>query len=476
MDKLIDFYELTMAYTDFKTNKYQEKCYFDIFFRKNLDKGGFNVVCGLDDIIDYILNLKFDDSDIAYLRSLNTFSEDFLTYLSNFKFRGSIYAIPDGTPIFPQEPIITVYGNTIEAQLIETDLLNRFNHGSLIASKSRRIVNEAKGRTIMEFGARRAQGTDAAVNGAKFAYIAGAAGTSCYQTGKRYHIPLLGTMAHSHIMKYANEYDAFMAYAKVFPTNSIFLVDTNNTLKSGIPNAIKVAYDYLIPNGYRLKGIRLDSGDLAYLSKQARVMLDDAGLTDCKISVSNALDEQLIKDLLEEGAQIDSFGVGENLITSKNDPVFDGVYKLCAMEVDGKIIPKIKVSESIAKVTNPGYKRLYRFYDQNTGYALGDLIALADEVIPVDEYILFDENETWKQTKIVNYKIRELQVPIFINGELVYQQPSLIQRRNYCEAQMNTLYPEIQRINNAHKYYVDLSVTLLKLKRDLIYQSTESEK
>ncbi|MEA5026230.1 MAG: nicotinate phosphoribosyltransferase [Erysipelotrichaceae bacterium] len=472
MTKLIDFYELTMAYTDWKNGKDQEKCYFDIFFRKNLDGGGFNVACGLDDIIDYIEKMSFAEDDIAYLRSLKVFDEAFLAYLRDFRFTGDLYAIPDGTPIFPQEPVITVYGHTIETQLLETDLLNRFNHGSLIATKTRRIVNETKGRPVMEFGARRAQGVDAAVNGAKFAYIAGAAGTSCYETGKRYHIPILGTMAHSHVMKYATEYEAFLAYAQVFPDNSIFLVDTNNTLKSGVPNAIKVAQDFLIPNGYRLKGIRLDSGDLAYLSKQARIMLDEAGLTDCKISVSNALDEQSIKDILEEGAQIDSFGVGENLITSKNDPVFDGVYKLAAMEIDGKIVPKIKVSETIAKVTNPGYKKVYRFYDQKTGYALGDLIALADEQLPTHEYILFDEYETWKQTKITDYTIRPLQEKIYENGKLIYQLPSLPERKAYCEQQINTLYPEVQRINHPHHYYVDLSRALYDLKRQLIFQST----
>ena len=473
MDKLIDFYELTMAYTDFKNDKMHEKCYFDVFFRKNLSEGGFNIACGLDDIIEMIENFGFNDKDINYLRSLKTFDEEFLEYLRNFRFRGDIYAVEDGTPIFPQEPIITVIGNAIETQLIETDLLNRFNHGCLIATKARRIINETKDKAVMEFGARRAQGRDAAVFGAKFAYIAGVVGTSCYQAGKNYGIPILGTMGHSHIMKYGSEYEAFLAYAKIFPNNSIFLVDTIDTLRSGVPNAIKVAHDYLIPNGYRLKGIRLDSGDLAYLSKQTRIMLDEANMQDCKISVSNSLDERSIKDLLEEGAQIDAFGVGEKLITSKDDPVFDGVYKLAALEKDGMIIPKIKVSETKAKLTNPGYKKLYRFYDKNTGYALGDLIALADEVIPLDEYVLFDENENWKQTKISNYVVKELQVPIMKNGETIYKVPTLDQRRAYCQSQIDTLYPEVLRINKAHNYYVDLSQALLDLKRDLIYKSTQ---
>lgn len=469
--KLIDFYELTMSYSDMLNGKDKEKCYFDVFFRKNLDNGGYNIACGLDDIIEYIKNLKFDEEDISYLRSLGTFNEEFLNYLKNFKFTGDIYAIPDGTVIFPGEPCITVYGNTIEAQLIETDLLNRFNHGSLIATKSRRIVNEAKGRAVMEFGARRAQGGDAATNGAKYAYIAGCAGTSCYETGKRYNIPIMGTMAHSHIMKYENEYEAFLAYAKAFPNNSTFLVDTIDTLKSGVPNAIKVAKDYLIPNGYRLKGIRLDSGDLAYLSKQARIMLDEAGLTDAKICVSNSLDERLIKDLLEQGAPIDSFGVGENLITAKSSPVFGGVYKLVAMEENNKQVAKIKLSENVGKVTNPGYKKVYRFYDKKTGYALGDIIALNNEIIPTDNYTLIDEKEDWKKTVLTNYEVRELQVPIFKNGELVYNQPTINERKQYCEAEMKTLYPEITRLNNPHKYYVDLTIDLLKLKKELILKS-----
>lgn len=472
--KLIDFYELTMAYSDMINGKDKEKCYFDVFFRRNLENGGYNVSAGLDDIIDYIQNLSFNEEDINYLRSLNTFNEDFLTYLKNFKFSGDIYAIPDGTPVFPGEPCITVYGNTIEAQIIETDLLNKFNHGSLIATKARRIVNEAKGRGIMEFGARRAQGGDAAANGAKYAYIGGCIGTSCYETGKKYGIPVLGTMAHSHVMKYDNEYEAFLAYAKTFPNNSIFLVDTNDTLRSGVPNAIKVAKDFLIPNGYRLKGIRLDSGDLAYLSKEARKLLDEAGLEDCKICVSNSLDERLIRDLLDQGAPIDSFGVGENLITSKNSPVFGGVYKLCAMEENNKIVPKIKVSDNVGKITNPGYKKVYRFYDKKTGYALGDVIALADEEIPKDSLTLVSETEEWKKSTISNYDAIELQVPIFKKGILVYKKPLLKDVRRNCNDQMKTLYPEVKRITNPHQYRVNLTKELLELKKAMILKSRET--
>ncbi|MGN1227864.1 MAG: nicotinate phosphoribosyltransferase [Christensenellales bacterium] len=469
--KLIDFYELTMAYCDFKNGKANEISYFDVYFRKNLDNGGYNISGGLDEIIDYILNLRFDKSDIEYLRSTKQFDEDFLNYLENFKFSGDIYAIEDGTAIFPNEPIITVKANCIEAQLLETDLLNRFNHATMIATKSRRIVEEAKGRAVMEFGARRAQGGDGAVIGAKYAYIAGAVGSSCYETGKRYGITLLGTMAHSHIMKYNSEYDAFLDYAKVYPNNAIFLVDTIDTLKSGVKNAIAVAKDYLIPNGYRLKGIRLDSGDLAYLSKQARKMLDDAGLQDCQICVSNALDEYLIKDLLEQNAPIDSFGVGENLITSKNCPVFSGVYKLAMQQVNGRDIPKIKISENVEKITNPAYKKVYRFYDKQTKKALGDLVALASEDIAKDRITIFDEKENWKQTTLTNYEVKELQVPIFINGELVYNRPSIEQVRAKVDEEMSTLWEEIKRLSNPHKYYVDISKDLLDLKQNLIWNN-----
>lgn len=467
--KLIDFYELTMSYSDFKDGRKDDKCYFDLFFRKNVDGGGYCIACGLDEIVDYIKGLSFDEEDIAYLRSLGTFDEDFLQYLSEFRFKGSIWAVPDGTPVFPGEPCITVYGNQIEAQIVETDLLNRFNHGSLIATKTHRIVYAAEGRVVMEFGARRAQGVMAAYKGAKYACIAGAAGTSCYETGKEYGARLMGTMAHSHILKYKNEYEAFLAYARTFPRNSVFLVDTYNTLASGVPNAIKVAKDFLIPNGYRLAGIRLDSGDLAYLTKKARVMLDEAGLTDCQICVSNSLDEFLIKDLIAQGAPIDSFGVGENLITAKSWPVFGGVYKLSALEAaDGSIIPKMKISNNVGKITNPGYKKVYRFYDKNTGFALGDVIALADEKIPTDGYVLFDEHAVWKKTELKNYTVRELQVPVFIDGRQVYDVPSVEETKRYCAEQIKTLYPELLRLNNPHDYYVDLSQKLYDLKTDML--------
>lgn len=468
MEKLIDFYELTMEHTDIRNNKENEVCYFDVFFRKNLDNGGYNVICGLHEIIDYIKNVKFTDEDIEYLRSLNKFYEKTLAYLRNFKFTGDVYAVPDGTIMFPGEPCITVRANALEAQIIETDLLNKFNHGSLIATKARRITNAARGRGVMEFGARRAQGSEAAIVGAKDAYISGCIGTSCYETGKRYGVPLLGTMAHSHIMKYDNEYEAFLAYAKCFPDDSVFLVDTIDTLRSGVPNAIKVAKDYLIPNGYTLKGIRLDSGDLAYLSKEARKMLDEAGLEDTKICVSNSLDEYTIASLLNEGAPIDSFGVGENLITSKSCPVFGGVYKLSAIEKEGKLEPKIKISDNVGKITNPGFKKVVRFYDKNSGYAVGDVIALKDEEISPNSYTIVDEHADFKRHKIDNYTLRELQVPIFINGRLVYNEPTLEETRKYAEEEFKTIYPESQRLYNPHVHHVGLSKELLNIKRNMI--------
>lgn len=476
MKKLIDFYELTMEYTDVKNKKDDEVCYFDVFFRKNLDNGGYNVVCGLEEIIDYIKNLRFDEEDIEYLRSLNQFDEEFLEKLRNFKFTGDIYAVPDGTIMFPNEPCITVKANAFEAQIIETDLLNYFNHGSLIATRARRITDAAGNRGVMEFGARRAQGGDAATNGAKYAYVSGCIGTSCYETGKKYGVPILGTMAHSHIMKYDTEYEAFLAYAKCFPKNSTFLVDTYDTLKSGVPNAIKVAQDYLIPNGYTLKGIRLDSGDLAYLSKEARKLLDEAGLTDTKICVSNSLDEYTIKSLIEQGAPIDSFGVGENLITSKNMPVFGGVYKLSAIEKENQIIPKIKVSENVGKITNPGFKKVLRFYDKETGYAIGDAITTYDDIPSEDNYLIINDKNEFQSKELTNYIVRELQVPIFINGELVYKTPSLEETREYAKKEFDTLYEECKRLYNPHEHHVGLSKKLLDLKKQLLLEARNQTK
>ena len=345
----------------------------------------------------------------------------------------------------------------------------------MITTKTTRIVNQAKGRGVMEFGARRAHGGDSACIGAKYAYIGGAIGTSCYETGYRYKVPLLGTMAHSHIMKYDDEYQAFLAYAKTYPNNCILLIDTIDTLRSGLMNAIKVSKDYLEPNGYRLKGVRLDSGDLAYLSKCVREILDKNGMNDCQICVSNSLDEYIIKDLLEQGAPIDSFGVGENLITSKSCPVFGGVYKLVATENNGEIIPKIKISENVEKITNPSYKKVYRFYDKKTLMALADLVALASEEIPKDEITIFDEKEPWKQTTLKNYFVKELQVPIYKDGVQIYKEPTIEEVRDKVKSELNSLWEEIKRLNNPHKYYVDLSKELFNLKQDMLYAKRNNE-
>ena len=466
--KLIDFYELTMAYSDFKNNRGNDIVYFDVFFRKNIDDSGYSVFGGLQEIIDYLNNVKFDKDDLDYLRSLNTFDEDFLDYLSNFKFSGDVYSFLDGDIIFPNETCIRVKAPLIEAEIIETDLLNRFNHASLISSKASRIVSSAKDRGVMEFGARRAQGGDAAYIGAKYACIAGCIGTSCYEAAKKFDLPLLGTMAHSHIMKYESEYEAFLAYAKTFPHNSVFLVDTIDTINSGLMNAIKVHKEYLVPNGYRLKGIRLDSGDLAYLSKKCREILDKNDMKDCKICVSNSLDEHLIKDLLDQGAKIDSFGVGENLITSRSTPVFGGVYKLVAVTKDNEISPCIKISDNEIKITNPGVKKVYRFFDKETNYALADLLALEDEVINENEYEIFDEKCTWKRKVLTNYYIKEMLQPIFIKGKQVYEVASVSESKQYHENELNKIYPEVKRLFNPSKYYVDLSKKLYDLKYNLI--------
>lgn len=470
---VMDYYQLTMAYSYFKQNKQNDIAYFDMFYRKNPDNGGYVISAGLDEVIDYIKNFKFTESDIECLRKKGDFDEKFLDYLRNLRFTGDVYAIPDGTVVFPNEPLITIRANIIEAQLLETALLLHKNFANLITTKASRIVASANGRGIMEFGTRRAHEVDAAVKGAKYAYISGAVGTACVEAEKEYGIPAVGTMAHSYIESFDSEYEAFLSYAKTFPDKSVFLVDTYDTLRSGVPNAIKVAKEYLIPNGYRLKGIRLDSGDLAYLSKQARKMLDEAGLEDCKIIASNSLDEYLIQALLEQGARIDSFGVGENLITSKSDPVLGGVYKLVAIEKENEIIPKIKLSNNIGKITNPGYKKAYRFYDKETGYALGDVIALYDEKIPLDEYVLINPIEEWKTKRITNYRVRELQVPIFKNGELIYQFPTIKEVRENCQKELKTIYPEVKRFTNPHEYYVDLSKKLLELKKQLLLKYRE---
>lgn len=465
---LADFYEFTMSNGFFVKNMTSKIAYFDVFFRRIPDNGGYVIVSGLEQIIDYINELKFDNEDITYLRNTNKFSEEFLAYLLSFKFTGDIWAIPEGTVVFPNEPLITVRAPIIEAQILETMILLLINHQSLIATKASRIVASAKGRPVMEFGARRAHSIDAAYLGAKAAMIGGCIGTSCTLTAKDFGVPALGTMAHSFVQSFDSEYEAFKAYAEAFPDYCTLLIDTYDTINSGIVNAIKVFNDILLPKGYRPKAVRLDSGDLAYLSKQVREILDNAGFPDCKICVSNSLDEYLISSLLEQDAKIDSFGVGENLITAKSDPVFGGVYKLVATETAGKITPKIKISENVAKITNPGFKKVYRFYDKVSNKALADVITLYDEIIPNDNYKIFDPQNPWKEKVLNNYTIRPLQEEIFRNGELIYTVPTLSQTCEKAKRELNTLWPEIKRLKNPHKYYVDLSKPLWDLKNELL--------
>ena len=465
---MTDFYELTMAQTYFNEGKKDEQVYFDIFFRQNPFEGGYTMSGGLEETIEYIKNFKFGEKEIEYLRKLGKFNDEFLDYLKNLKFKGDIYAVPDGTAIFPNEPVLTVKADAVTAQLLETALLTNFNHGSLVTTAAKRITNEAKGLPVMEFGARRARGIDSAIEASKHAYVGGCCGTSNTYAGMKYDIPVLGTMAHSLVTESEDEYEAFLKYAKSNPDNCVFLVDTYDTLKSGIPNAIRVANEYLKPNGFKFKGIRIDSGDLAYLSKEARKMLDAAGYKDATICLSNGLNEYSIRDLLEQGAKIDSLGVGDNLAASKER--VGGVYKLVAVEQDGKPSPRIKVSNDSVKTINPGYKKVYRFYDKETGYALGDVVAVADEIIPDEHYTLVHPVDTWKKKDIENYTKRELQVPIFQKGELVYQEPTLKEKQQYCQEEFETLYPEVTRIRMPHEYYVDLTDQLRELKNQLIEQ------
>ena len=470
MAMLCDFYEFTMSNGFFKNGFYKRNVYFDVFFRKVPDNGGFAIAAGLEQVIDYIKELHFDDEDIEYLRSKGIFDEEFLAYLKDFKFSGDIYAVPEGTPVFPNEPIMTVKAPAIEAQLIETFVLLTLNHQTLIATKANRIVRAAQGRAVLEFGSRRAQGASGAVLGARAAYIGGCKGTACTITDELYGVPAGGTMAHSWVQMFDSEYDAFKTYCELYPDNPTLLVDTYNTLKSGIPNAIKVFKEVLLPQGKTKCAIRLDSGDISYLSKKARKMLDDAGLTDCKITASNALDEKLIRDLMMQGAQIDTFGVGERLITSSSSPVFGGVYKLVAVEnATGDIEPKIKVSENTAKITNPHFKKLYRYYDRESGKALADELCVYDETVDdTRPHTIFDPNATWKTKTLTDFTARELLVPIFKNGECIYNKPSIKEIAEYCREQVDLLWDEVKRFENPHNYYVDLSKRLYDIKNILL--------
>lgn len=463
---LCDFYELTMGNGYFQNGFYKRKTYFDVFFRKVPDGGGYAIAAGLEQVIDYIKDLHFTKENIEFLRTKKIFSEDFLKYLENFRFSGDIYAVPEGTPVFPYEPILTVCAPAIEAQLVETYILLAINHQSLIATKASRIVRAADGRAVTEFGSRRAQGADAAIIGARAAYIGGCKGTACVLTDEMYGVPAGGTMAHSWVQMFDNEYEAFKTYCEIYPNKPILLVDTYNTLKSGIPTAIRVFNEMGIKDG----GIRLDSGDIAYLSKKARKMLDDAGLTHCRIIASNALDEYLIRDLLRQGACVDSFGVGECLITSRSTPIFGCVYKLAAVEDEnGNIIPKIKISENTAKITNPHFKKLYRYYDRNTGKALADEICLYDEVVDdTKPHTIFDPAETWKTKELYDFVAKDIRVTVFKDGNLVYNPPELSDIQKYCKEQIDLLWDEVKRFENPHTYYVDLSQKLWNIKDELL--------
>lgn len=469
---MADFYEFTMSYAYFKQNRQKDIVYFDLFTRKNPDGNGYLIANGLHRVIEIIENFKFNEDELEYLKNKGFDDPEFIDFLRNLKLSLDIYGVPDGTVLFANEPILTIRGPIIECQLLETLLLLAINFSTLIATKASRIVNAAQGKAVLEFGARRAQGFDAALEGARAAMIGGCYATSNLLAGFEYDLETSGTMAHSYVQLFENEYEAFLAYCKVFPNNSVLLVDTYNTLKSGVPNAIKVAHDYLIPNGYRLKAIRLDSGDLAYISKKARKMLDEAGLFDCKIVASNSLNEHVIDDLIKQDAKIDSFGVGENLITSSTSPVIGGVYKIVADEGrDGSIRPLIKLSENVEKVTNPGFKRLYRFYNKSDHKAIADFIALHDEVLNNDEIELFDPLAPWKRKTITDFEIRELHVPIYKQGELVYQQPTLHETIAYTQQELESLWEEVKRLTNPHNYYVDLSEKLYNLKNQLINEN-----
>lgn len=466
---LTDFYELTMANGYFVHGFKDKIAYFDMFFRRVPDDGGFAIMAGLEQVIEYLENLKFDDEDIEFLRGKNIFNEEFLEYLKNFEFKCDVWAIPEGTPIFPHEPILTVRGPVIQAQFIETMILLTINHQSLIATKANRIVRAAEGRAVMEFGSRRAQGYSGAIYGARAAYIAGCCGTACTVSERDDSIPALGTMAHSWVQLFDSEYEAFKAYAETYPDSCTLLVDTYNVLKSGVPNAIKVFDEVLKPMGKRPRGIRIDSGDIAYLSKKARKMLDAAGYSDCGITASNSLDEYIIRDTLLQGAKISSFGVGERLITSKSEPVFGGVYKLVAAENNNEIVPKIKISENTDKITNPGFKKVYRLFSNESGEAIADVIALFDETIDnTKPYEIFDPEHTWKRKTVSDFTVEELTTQIYKNGKKVYTSPDVHQIKKHCEKEINRLWDEVKRFEFPHKYYVDLSPKLWNMKDSLL--------
>ncbi len=462
---LTDFYEITMANGYHSSGMADDIAYFDMFFRKIPDGGGYAIFAGLEQVIEYLKNLEFTDEDIEYLRSKKLFNEEFLEYLANFEFKCDVWAVPEGSIVFPHEPLITVRGPVMQAQFVETMILLLINHQSLIATKASRIVRSAAGRPVMEFGTRRSHSTAAAIYGARASYIGGCAGTACTVADRDFGIPALGTMAHSWVQMYDDEYEAFKKYAEIYPTNCTLLVDTYDVLKSGVPTAIKV-FKEMKP---AKMGIRIDSGDIAYLTKKARKMLDDAGLQECSIVVSNSLDEYIIRDVINEGACIDSFGVGERLVTASSQPVFGGVYKLSALEKDGQMIPKIKVSENIEKITNPGFKSLYRLYSKDDDRMLADVITLDSEVIPEEDgYEIFDPSAVWKRKKVDNFYAKNMRVQIFDKGKCVYDSPSIDEIKAYCQKELNSIWDEMKRFENPQTYYVDLSYDLWKLKNDML--------
>ena len=472
---LVDFYELTMGNGYFNQGLKDKIAYFDMFFRRVPDGGGYCIMAGVEQLIEYLKNLKFTDDDITYLRDKNLFSDEFLNYLRDFDFCCDVWAVPEGNPVFPSEPLVTVRGPVIQAQFLETMILLTVNHQTLIATKANRICRAAEGRPVMEFGSRRAQGYDGAIYGARAAIIGGCSSTACTLSDRMFNIPAVGTMAHSWVQLYDTEYDAFKAWAEIYPDDCVLLIDTYNVIKSGIPNAIKTFDEILKPLGKRPKGVRIDSGDITYLTKKCRQMLDDAGYEDCNIVISNSLDEHIIKDVLDQGACIDSFGVGERLITAKSEPVFGGVYKLVALENGNEIIPKIKISENDEKITNPGFKKIVRIFDKNSHKALADLIALRDEKINEEEpIVLFNPIHTWKRKKFKNYYVKELQVPIFEKGKCVYESPSVLDIKEFAKTETDKLWPEVLRFENPHTYYVDLSQNLWSLKQSLLHKFTDS--
>ena len=474
LSMLFDFYEMTMANGYFRKGMKDRITYFDIFFRRVPDGGGFAIAAGLEQLMEYIEDLHFDEEDIEYLRGKGLFEEDFLQYLREFRVTGDIWAVPEGTPVFPNEPLVTVRAPASQAQLIETYALLCINHQSLIATKAARVVRAADGRKVLEFGSRRAQGVDGAVIGARAAYIGGVHGTACALSDQLYGVPASGTMAHSWVQMFDTQYEAFKTYCEVYPENVVLLVDTYNTLKSGVPDAIRAFNEVLKPKGITKCGIRLDSGDIAYLSKEARKMLDAAGWTECTITVSNSLDERLIRNLLLQGAKIDAFGVGERLITARSEPVFGGVYKLVAVEdEDGSITPKIKISENIAKITTPHFKKFYRFYGNDTGKAIADYLTVYDETVDDSGSLtIFDPEATWKKKEVYDFTAKEMQVPVFVEGKRVYDSPPLHEIRAYCAQQVETLWDEVRRFDNPHTYYVDLSQKLWDIKHGLLEKNS----